>query len=72
LKALKLLISLIFFQGIAVAEPIMPDGEIDNVLVTFHWFDTLSDLEFHFGEERLEGMSYCERDLEKRIAWCEV
>lgn len=70
----KLLILLIFFLGTAVAEPIVPDGEITNVLTTLFFYDTYEDLWNDFPEDRgtLEGVSFCERKVDKNIAYCDV
>ena len=54
------------------AEPIEKPYEIDNVLVTFFWFDSLAELQIYFDEERIEGMSECELYEDKNIAHCDV
>lgn len=55
----KLLIFFIFSTGLAAhAEFIMKPYEIDNVIITFYWFDTEKEMQEyyleHFGEETNE------------------
>jgi hypothetical protein len=53
-------------------ERIQKDGEIENVVLTIFWFDTIEDLETAFGEEGLQGYSECERYLKKNLAHCDL
>ena len=69
----KLLILLIFFANIAPAEPVVPDGEITNVLITVYYYDTYEELWDAFADQgELEGVSLCERNVDKNIAWCDI
>jgi hypothetical protein len=71
----KWLILLIFFAKIVLAEPIVPEGEVTNVLVTVHYYDTYEQMWEAFPDEALtefEGISLCDRNVEKNIAWCDV
>ena len=71
----KLLISLIIFLGTAVyAEPIHKAHEIDTVLITFFWFNTLEDLNEYFPDEddRLSGYSECEPYAAHNFSHCDL
>jgi len=68
------LISLIFFISIeAASEPIAKPFEIDTVVVTFFWFDTLAELNAAFPEDdgRLSGWSDCEIYEDHNFAHCD-
>lgn len=52
-------------------EPIVPDGEITNVVSTFVFYETYEEMWEDFGEE-IEGWSECFRDLENNIAYCTI
>lgn len=72
----KLLILLIFFGSIAVAEPIVKDdGVITNVVSTIYFHSTYESLEAAYPDEVeeteiVEGFSICERRVEENIAYC--
>jgi len=53
-------------------EEILPEFEIENVLVTVFWFETETELQEYFGEERLIGNSECEVKPEKNISYCDL
>lgn len=71
----KLLILLIFTANIAVAEQISKNQDvITNVLSTFYLYATYEDLWEAFPDDygTLEGISFCERNVEKNMAWCDI
>ena len=73
----KLLILLIFFLSTAVAEPQRyietDEGIVENVLVTFVFYDNYRLLNKAFPKYApIEGISICERHIEKNIAYCEI
>lgn len=56
----------------------MPDGEIENVLLTMFFHDSVEAMEKdamdRYGYELVgaDGYSACDRNVEKNIAWCDV
>lgn len=74
----KLLILLLISSNIALAEPIVPDGEITNVISTFYFFDTVSELQEYLTDQTgedfsdTEAYSECWRNEEKNIAYCDI
>ena len=53
-------------------EVIVPEFEIENVLVTVFWFESEAALQEYFDEERLTGYSECEHKPAKNIAYCDL
>lgn len=79
----KALILLKIFVGtIALGEPLVPDGEITNVLTTLHIFSSYEEMRKDIARnfpsdktgpvEELEGMSDCWRNEEQNIAYCDI
>jgi hypothetical protein len=48
------------------------DGVITNVLVTFFFYDSYEALYKDFPDADIEGISVCERNVAKNIAYCDV
>jgi len=53
-------------------ETVIPEFEIENVLITVFWFENAWELQEHFSESLLEGMSECEIKEDKNIAYCDL
>jgi len=72
----KLIMVLTILSGFAFAEePITKDnGEILRVLSIFHFYDTYEELyaEFPNEDKDFEGMSFCDRDIDKNVAVCHI
>lgn len=76
----KLLKFLIFFvSSIALAEPVVPDGEITNVVSTLYFYETVSAMREDLAEaypkqdwSDTEAYSMCWRNAEKNIAVCDI
>lgn len=48
------------------------EGEITNVLVTLYFYDTKEEMQAEGEIDDVDGYSYCSRDVEQNIAYCEV
>ena len=78
----KLLFLVIFFGGTAVAEPIVADGVITNVVSSIYFYASHEEMMAAVDpddeglkveeDEELQGYSYCHRDLVQNIAFCEI
>lgn len=82
----KILISLIFFIGIAANadEVIEKPFEVTNVVAKFVFYETLASLTSQWNlmnpddpedpnsDEPLQGFSYCEIDPETNISFCDI
>ena len=75
MRLLKALILLLIFMGTAEStEPISKPFELDSVLITFFWYDTLAELNEAFPDDegRLSGYSECEHYLDHNLAHCDI
>ena len=79
MKLSKLLILLIFFGGIAVAQEEAPEymnksnGVITNVITSFVFYKDHEALQAAFPEQGpIEGISFCLREIQVNMAWCTI
>ena len=76
MKMIKALILLLISSNIVLAEPLVPDGEVTNVVSTFYVFSTMKALREFLGDELdgdfsdTAGFSDCWRDRAQNIAYC--
>lgn len=53
-------------------EPVKPEFEIQNVVITFYMYETFEDLREEMDWDNLLGMSDCEWKEDANIAYCDI
>lgn len=58
-------------QSTKTKERVKPEFDIENVMITFYWFDTLEELKTELNENVL-GLADCDWNPDKNIAYCDI
>jgi hypothetical protein len=69
---MKCLWLLLFVASVALAEDIVFEYEITNVVSTLYLFDTRAEMEEYLEVSGISGYSECFRNEEHNIAYCDI